>query len=359
VRLATRLASLGAAAVLTLALVLVAATPARADGDPASDVLLGLNVFYPYSPPVSQTLQNTLNGETAAASRAHFPIKVALIESPLDLGAIPVLFDKPQQYADFLDDEISFGHRQLLLVVMPDGYGVQGVSAATAAAVASLARPAGRQSDDLARAAITAVQTLAAAAGHPIAVSQSPSTGGGGGPGSTPLALIVLALAAIVLAGALIALRVRERPPGSGRASAADRRAAGGRGAARGRAPAGGRRAAAGRAPTGGPTLANGRAPARTRAMRDGRSRSRPRRPAAPRRSSTALYTFAYGARAGVIQPRLVVGVVLISGGLFWAVARGLNFYGLSLAGVGYDVDQPPLLLLLVGAWLVYRSGRP
>lgn len=57
--------------------------------------------------------------------------------------------------------------------------------------------------------------------------------------------------------------------------------------------------------------------------------------------------------RGRVIQPRLVVGLVLIAAGLLWAVARGLESYGANLA---YDLDQPPLLLLLVGAWLIYRS---
>jgi hypothetical protein len=47
---------------------------------------------------------------------------------------------------------------------------------------------------------------------------------------------------------------------------------------------------------------------------------------------------------------------VLIAAGALWALARGLEFYGLSLAGVGYDLDQPPLMLLLAGAWLLYRS---
>jgi hypothetical protein len=99
-----------------LATILVAATLASvlapasvlADGDPASDVLIGENVYYPYSPAVSTSLQKRLNAETAAAARARFPIKVALIPTPADLGAIPTLFGKPQEYAHFLDQEISF-----------------------------------------------------------------------------------------------------------------------------------------------------------------------------------------------------------------------------------------------------------
>ena len=119
------------------------APAALADGDPASDVLLGENVFYPYSPQVTPALQRTLNTETAAAKKAGFPLKVALIAGPVDLGVIPDLFDKPQKYADFLDQEISFQRKQPLLVVMPAGYGVSGVGAAATAALASIPKPAG------------------------------------------------------------------------------------------------------------------------------------------------------------------------------------------------------------------------
>jgi hypothetical protein len=41
-----------------------------------------------------------------------------------------------------------------------------------------------------------------------------------------------------------------------------------------------------------------------------------------------------------------------------WAIARGLEFYGLIPAEIAYDLDQPPLLLALVGIWLLYRSRR-
>jgi hypothetical protein len=92
--------------VATLAIVLAPAS-ALADGDPASDVLIGESVFYSYSPAVSAPLQTRLNREIAGAARAHFPIKVALIATPADLGAIPTLFGKPQQYAHFLDQETA------------------------------------------------------------------------------------------------------------------------------------------------------------------------------------------------------------------------------------------------------------
>lgn len=170
---------------------LVGAAAASADGDPASDVLLGSSVFYPYVPPVSPGLQATLNAETfAAANSAGFPIKVALIASPFDLGAAGALFGRPQQYADFLEQEIGgyAGPRPnpLLLVVMPDGYGIAGFGSAVNRAAASLSKPKTRQSDDLARAAIAAVQRLAAAAGDPISNASGTWTAVNGHNSATP-----------------------------------------------------------------------------------------------------------------------------------------------------------------------------
>jgi LPXTG-motif cell wall-anchored protein len=193
---------------LCLLVVTLAPALARADGDPASDVLLGENVFYPYMPRVSTPLQQALNAETAAAKRAHFPIKVALIASPVDLGAIPSLFGQPQRYADFLDQEISFQGRQLLLVVTPSGYGVQGLSPSATLAARSLAKPAGSQSNDLARAAIAAVPELANAAGHPFKPGSGPPAASTGG-SSTTLFVVIFALCAVATAGALIAIRRR------------------------------------------------------------------------------------------------------------------------------------------------------
>ena len=106
--MASRLVRVLATAVLVL---MLGAAVASADGDPASDVLLGQNVFYPYTPPASAAIQKQLDTEAATASHARFPIKVALIASPVDLGVIPSLFGSPQKYADFLDQEISFQGR--------------------------------------------------------------------------------------------------------------------------------------------------------------------------------------------------------------------------------------------------------
>jgi hypothetical protein len=202
----TRRAAVRIALLLTAAALMLPSL-AAADGDPASDTLLGENVFYPYSPSVAGAVKLALDRQTAAAKRAGFPIKVALIAGPTDLGAIPSLYGKPQAYAKFLDQEISFRGAQPLLVVMPAGYGVQGVTGPARLAVSGLPKPAGKTSTDLARAAQTAVAKLISASGH--SVKSTKSTGGGGSGGGTTVLLILLVLAAIAVSTALVVLRVR------------------------------------------------------------------------------------------------------------------------------------------------------
>jgi hypothetical protein len=199
------------ASTLAVVLAAVALVPvaARADGDPASDVLLGENVFYPYTPPVTAALTKRLDAAAAAAAKAGFPIKVALIASPVDLGVIPDLFNKPQKYADFLDQEISFQTKQPLLVVMPAGFGAAGVPPAALKALQTLTKPAGKQSNDLAAAATPAIGRLAGAAGHPLK-----SSGSGSGSGSSSaVILIVLVVAALAIIALLLANRRRARAP--------------------------------------------------------------------------------------------------------------------------------------------------
>lgn len=202
------IACLAGIAVATAAL---APASALADGDPASDELIGANVFYSFSPPVAAGLQKMLNSETAEASRVHFPIKVALIASPADLGAIPSLFGKPEQYADFLDQEISFaGTEDLVLVVMPDGYGVRGLPRPATLTAAALTKPSGRGIDDLARAAIVAVPKLATAAGDPIkSVPDAPAAGGGSSGGAAEVGAAAVAFVAVIAAAALLWFRRR------------------------------------------------------------------------------------------------------------------------------------------------------
>jgi hypothetical protein len=61
---------------------------------------------------------------------------------------------------------------------------------------------------------------------------------------------------------------------------------------------------------------------------------------------------------AVVVQPRVIVGLVLIAAAIVWAVLRGLSSYGIGVVDLAYDLDQPPLLLAIVGAWIIARSRR-
>lgn len=85
---------------------------------------------------------------------------------------------------------------------MAAGFGVDGIDPAATRAVGSLRKPAGRQSNDLARAAIDAVAKLAKSSGHPI--NDAPGASSPCGGGSTALIVVVLALAALGGAGTLV-----------------------------------------------------------------------------------------------------------------------------------------------------------
>lgn len=198
---------------ITLAFLASALAPARAsaDADPASDVLLYANVFYPYQPTVSRSLAKTLSAETAAAKRAGFPIKVALIGHPFDLGGIPQFFGKPGPYARFLDTEISFKRLQPVLVVMAAGLGGSGLGTPATTELTTLPRPGANQPDALAQAAITDIAKLASAAGHPISAARGGSSGGPGTPVIAGAAVLALALALGAATATLKKARARRR----------------------------------------------------------------------------------------------------------------------------------------------------
>jgi hypothetical protein len=150
-------------ALLVLAVLVLLAIPdaARADGDPASDVLYTQDVFVPYpppSPPQTAALRRSVSGAYAKRYR----VKVAVIAAASDLGAVPELFGKPTAYAKFLGQELSPVYVGPLLIVMRAGYGIYDGGRPTAAeehVLAALSDP-GSSANDLTSAATAAVRRL-------------------------------------------------------------------------------------------------------------------------------------------------------------------------------------------------------
>jgi hypothetical protein len=207
-----------------------ATAPALADGDPASDVLLYQSAFFPYAAP-SAAAKSDLLSTVAAAKKAGFPIRVAVIQATQDLGADPELFGKPQLYARFLDSELlSANYLGVLIVVMPQGVGIAGGGKLIDHKQKFKPRPIGKLQKALARfrpphtidpntltdAGVVAVRVVAKAAGHPIPgkiptvkAPSNPTTqaasGSSGSSSSTTLVLggglALVALAAIAIIG--------------------------------------------------------------------------------------------------------------------------------------------------------------
>ena len=152
------------------AVALVAATPALADGDPASDYLLTQPLFLPFEPTkVSDVAQNQLREVLASSKEKGYEVRVALIGTRTDLGAVGLLWGKPQRYADFLGQELVYFWKGPTLVVMPQGYGIfqKGKPlAAEKAVLAKLPPPSTTDAvdgDTLAASAENAVRALAEA----------------------------------------------------------------------------------------------------------------------------------------------------------------------------------------------------
>jgi hypothetical protein len=76
-------------AVLAAVLALAAATTAHADGDPASDFLVTQKVFLPYDARISATRSEQLAALASDAAREGYPIRIALIASPVTSGQSP------------------------------------------------------------------------------------------------------------------------------------------------------------------------------------------------------------------------------------------------------------------------------
>jgi hypothetical protein len=196
---------------VVLAATLAAPPAALANGDPASDVLLQAKVYFPVQP-VSADEAQKLKTVVDAANAKGYAVRVALIADRSDLGTVPNLFGKPQQYAEFLGPEIRFAYRGDLLVVMPGGLGITstGQTPPPARAIAGMQVEAGGSPDGLAQTAEIAVTRLAKAAGHPLAGAKS-----GGGSGALIGIVVAIVLLGAGIGGAFWLRRsAPARPPG-------------------------------------------------------------------------------------------------------------------------------------------------
>jgi hypothetical protein len=172
---------------------------ARADGDPASDVLASQSLYLPQDAGVSPTHQTQLRALVARAQRSGDQIRVAMIGSPTDLGSVTELWRQPQNYAKFLAQELSLVYPRTVLVVMPNGYGLGGVAGSPGAervALAGLSRPGA----DLGAATLTAIEHLAAASGHTLAVPTAAAPRTSGSADTLAWIVFVIGSALIVLA---------------------------------------------------------------------------------------------------------------------------------------------------------------
>jgi hypothetical protein len=97
---------------------------ARADGDPASDVLIGGRIFWPDSVKMPAESRKALSSTVVSAWEKGYRVRVALINDEFDLGTAGLLSRHPVEYAKFLAQELANFNTDWLLVVMPNGYGI-------------------------------------------------------------------------------------------------------------------------------------------------------------------------------------------------------------------------------------------
>jgi hypothetical protein len=162
---------------LVASVALVPTPQARADGDPASDFLVAQPVFFPFTA-APKPLERRLSEYVRSANNQGLQLRVAVIQSPHDLGSIPELFGKPALYARFLSAELHSSWTHRVLIVMPSGYGIAenariqgstgdghvlgGLSGADRAVLKRLHPPTSDSSAAVVEGAITAVRALAA-----------------------------------------------------------------------------------------------------------------------------------------------------------------------------------------------------
>lgn len=190
---------------------MIAPAAASADGDPASDVLLAQTIFYSADSGLTAAQVKQLQARLASDASHGSPLRVAVIASPNDLGAITAAWHKPQAYAKFLGTELSFVYHGTLLVVMPNGAGL----ATVGRRVTPKTPPTLTTGGTLAQQTLNLVDRLSPATAATKVAAGSPR------PRNTSdlTALLAVILGAIAIAAAwMLSLRarpLRPRKPGS------------------------------------------------------------------------------------------------------------------------------------------------
>ena len=199
---------------LLAAIAVMVACPAAAlaDGDPASDVLITDDIFVPYERPSADQVAK-LRGVIEAARGAGQPVRVAVIHSARDLGAVTNLYGHPQEYATLLARELQNpvepgqeGHGEPLIIVMPAGFGTKNVPPEVDRRLRGAEVPSDASPDELVAAAGWGVQEMARISGRPIREEFEEPKGDDAG-GALVAVLVVVAL--LLLVGALVFVRMR------------------------------------------------------------------------------------------------------------------------------------------------------
>ena len=203
------MARLGCLIALAAAVAAGFAAGARADADPASDMLYTGDVFLPYEP-VSPAAAAELRDAVRASRANGKAIKVAVIATKGDLGGVPTLFGNPLYYARFLGAELQFLYSGKLLVVMPQGAALSQRGKLIADRSVQDAK-VGQGTDGLVRTAAVLVRDLAGGEQGSIQTVVS-SSADGGLPAWIWVVVGVAAAAALGAIGFVLARSRRRRP---------------------------------------------------------------------------------------------------------------------------------------------------
>jgi hypothetical protein len=174
-------------AVVAVALALAATPSARADGDPAGDVLAQQTVFYGSALDLKSKEAAQLPALVEQAKAKGYEVRVAAMSVQPDMGAIDYLWDDPLNYVDFLAQELAYRYTGRVLVIMPSGYAMYrlGHSSVRDQRVLDKLEPAGENPATVLPKALDAVVALAAARDIELTVPDvDPPPGGVTQPGS-------------------------------------------------------------------------------------------------------------------------------------------------------------------------------